>query len=156
MVEATKASFGLANYKVYEAEIKLPREQDFNLQVESSFEASGKFNGAKGIFELEFKVTVHKKENIQDYIFKAAIIAYFKFNTPLKKEEIPDFFYGNSIAIVFPYVRAFLTSLSIQGNNRPYILPLLNLSNLEKPLRENTVEVSDTPSGTDVSPSAIQ
>ncbi|EXZ22215.1 pretranslocase subunit SecB family protein, partial [Bacteroides fragilis str. S13 L11] len=52
--------------------------------------------------------------------------------------EIPNFFYPNSIAILFPYVRAFVSTLTLQANIKPILLPTLNLSSLQDTLRENT------------------
>ncbi|MBK7039827.1 MAG: protein-export chaperone SecB [Bacteroidetes bacterium] len=57
--------------------------------------------------------------------------------------EIPTFFYKNCIAIIFPYLRAFLSTLTLQANVKPLILPLMNLSGLEKPLIENTVLITE-------------
>ena len=47
-------------------------------------------------------------------------------------------FISNSIAILFPYVRAFVSTLTLQANIKPILLPTLNLSSLQDILRENT------------------
>ena len=55
--------------------------------------------------------------------------------------EIPDFFYPNSLAIIFPYIRAFVSTLTLQANVRPIVLPTVNLMGLTDMLRkETTVE----------------
>lgn len=53
------------------------------------------------------------------------------------KDDIPAYFYTNSIAIVFPYLRSFISSLTIQANLKPIILPTMNLTSLSTPLRES-------------------
>ena len=53
-------------------------------------------------------------------------------------EEIPGFFYPNSLAIIFPYVRAFVSTITLQANVHPVMLPTLNLIGLTEELRSNT------------------
>ena len=52
--------------------------------------------------------------------------------------DIPGFFYPNSIAILFPYIRAFVSTLTLQANVTPIVLPTLNLTNLQEKLKKNT------------------
>ena len=65
----------------------------------------------------------------------------FGFTEPIELSEIPDFFYPNCMAIVFPYVRSFLSTLSLQANVPPIILPIINFSDLQGVLKRNTKEV---------------
>lgn len=41
------------------------------------------------------------------------------FESARTLEDIPDYFYANSIAILFPYVRAFVSTVSLQANIPP-------------------------------------
>ena len=75
------------------------------------------------------------------------LVKYYQENKPedfsifLKLNSIPSFFYKNAIAIMFPYVRAFISTLTLQANTKLLNLGLMNLSSLEKPLIENTIEL---------------
>jgi preprotein translocase subunit SecB len=62
----------------------------------------------------------------------------FKFHHISTFEEIPSFFYRNAIAILFPYLRSFVSIVTTQANNPGVILPTLNLSSLEGDLRNAT------------------
>ena len=64
----------------------------------------------------------------------------FDFKNVETIEDIPDFFYKNSIAILFPYVRAYISLVTTQANVPGILLPTYNLSNLEEKLRNNTTE----------------
>lgn len=44
------------------------------------------------------------------------------------------------MAILFPYIRAFVSTVTLQANVMPILLPTVNLSSLESRLRENTKE----------------
>lgn len=65
-------------------------------------------------------------------------ITKYQFENVNSFEEIPDFFYKNSIAILFPFVRAYVSIITIQANVPSVMLPTLNLSSLESELKENT------------------
>jgi preprotein translocase subunit SecB len=79
-------------------------------------------------------------DDINESIPKINIVfkAIFSFTGVEKLEDIPDFFYRNALAIVFPYIRSFVSTLTLQSNSKLIILPTMNLSKLEKPLREKT------------------
>jgi len=64
--------------------------------------------------------------------------AIFDFDDDAKEAGIPDYFYKNSIAIVYPFIRSFISSLTLQANVKLILLPTMNLSSLEAPLKENT------------------
>lgn len=101
------------------------------------FNPSGTFlkTEAKFIIQFDFNTT-----GIDDgkQIISAKMLASFKFNKQIEADQIPNFFYKNSLAIVFPYLRAFITTLTTQAGVKPLILPILNLESLEKTLRANT------------------
>lgn len=52
--------------------------------------------------------------------------------------EIPDYFYANSLAIIFPYIRAFVSTITLQSNMHPIVLPTVNLMGLSEKLKRNT------------------
>ena len=59
--------------------------------------------------------------------------AEFMFESARTLEDIPDYFYANSIAILFP------STVSLQANIPPIIIPTLNLSPLKDYLKANTI-----------------
>ena len=83
----------------------------------------------------------YKAKQDEDDFINAKMISFFEIPDANSLDEIPDFFYRNSIAIAYPYLRAFITNLTIQAGQKPIIMPLLNLSELEKPFRENTIQL---------------
>lgn len=52
--------------------------------------------------------------------------------------EIPNYFYANSLAIIFPYIRAFVSTITLQSNMHPIVLPTVNLMGLSEKLKRNT------------------
>lgn len=133
-----KAAFSLEQFEFPFAKLdlkNLPRE----LILENNFRTKGIYDTSKGEFQLLFKykaVNQTPKKNIVE----VECIAIFRFNSELSFENIPEYFYQNSIAILFPYVRAFVSSITLQANVTPIVLDTLNLSLLKEELKENTVK----------------
>jgi len=56
--------------------------------------------------------------------------------------DIPEFFYANGIAIIYPYLRAYVSLVSQQANfGCAIILPLSNLSGIKDFVKKNTTEI---------------
>lgn len=55
--------------------------------------------------------------------------------------DIPEYFYPNSLAIVFPYVRAFVSTITLQANVQPVVLPTINLMGITEELKEQTTVI---------------
>jgi preprotein translocase subunit SecB len=90
-------------------------------------------------YDLTLNIVVHDEKNPENIIFEVTSISRFRFDNLDSFESIPPYFYKNAIAIVFPYLRAFMSTLTLQANTRLIRLNLMNLSNLEQPLKDNTV-----------------
>lgn len=133
-----KAAFRLEKFAFPVAKLDLegsPKE----ITLENIFSLTGVYDANNGEFRLSF---VYKA---QDYNSKKNIVevkcqSIFRFSSLLEYKEIPDYFYQNSIAILFPYVRAFVSSLTLQANVPPIVLDTLNLSPLSAELKKNTRE----------------
>jgi preprotein translocase subunit SecB len=139
MIETQKASFSFETFKV--PKFSYNEENQTGADLKIGFMPSGKFHSSKGEFELTLLFITTDATELDRVIFELTSIAVFKFDSKIKLESIPSFFYKNAIAIMFPYVRAFISTLTLQANTKILNLSLLNLSNLEKPLIENTVEL---------------
>ena len=79
-------------------------------------------------------------ENQSSPFVEVSCKGVFKFEEVNNFDEIPDFFYRNSIAILFPYLRAYVSMVTTQANVPGIILPTLNLSHLEHDLKSNTLQ----------------
>ena len=130
-----KAAFKLDTYRFVKAAL------DFDIPTEASLDIaiapSGVLFLSKGKYVLTFQVVVTCEENSAEVV-NVVCEAVFSFATPVKPEDVPSFFYPNSLAIVFPYVRAFVSTITLQANVRPVVLPTINLTGLTEELRKKT------------------
>lgn len=130
-----EVAFRLVNYKFTKATLNFDIPEDAEFVID--FKPSGKLKEIEGTYDLSFD-TIVKCEETDTIIVEVSCIAQFSFMDRIKFEEIPDFFYPNSLAILFPYIRAFVSTLSLQANSSPMILPTVNLMGLTEELRDNT------------------
>jgi len=137
MVEGQAAVFSFKEFKVPQFSYNEANQNESNLKL--GFNPSGRYNILTGIFELTIMFIAYEDKEDGEAIFNLTCVATFEFNPIPTFEDIPSYFYKNSIAIVFPYIRAFISTLTLQANTRLLKLSLMNLSNLEKPLIENTI-----------------
>lgn len=113
----------------------IPSNASFDLE----FTPKGEYVQSEGLYNLDFIFKAWEKgEEQSNPKILVNCVASFKFKENISLAEIPNFFYPNSIAILFPYVRAFVSTLTLQANIKPILLPTLNLSSLQDILRENT------------------
>lgn len=125
-------AFKLLTYSFEKASFDLTTpHEELNIQ----FSPRGVYHSKAKKYDLFFDFSA-KTEN-ECPVVNVVCHAVFEFSEGT--ESIPDFFYVNSIAIIFPYVRAFVSTLTLQANTAsPLLLPTLNLSELKEPLKKNT------------------
>lgn len=131
---AESAVFSLSSYHFNQMMLNLDNLST-DATLDMNFAPSGVFNQTEQTFALAFAFKAIC--NDADVVF-VNCIAEFKFAKEVSYEEIPDFFYGNSIAILFPYIRSMVSTVTLQANVRPLILPTLNLVSLKDHLKANT------------------
>ncbi|MBV7533040.1 protein-export chaperone SecB [Chitinophaga sp. sic0106] len=144
MKEAQKAAFAFERFQIVNFAFKdLSSVEEDNLTM--GFSPSGIYDSENGGFKMILKFIVGTKNQLQssEELINVDLHAYFRFNKKTPLEDIPAYFYRNSIAIVFPYLRAFISSLTLQANLKPLILPIMNLSSLEQDFKDATKVVTE-------------
>jgi len=130
-----KAAFKLDGYHFTKASLDFNIPNDAELNI--SFNPKGVFYVKEARYDLVFDVTVDCSETGTEVV-KVSCEASFSFGNKVSIEDIPDYFYPNSLAIVFPYVRAFVSTISLQANVQPVVLPTVNLMGLTEKLKGQT------------------
>ena len=115
-------------------DFNIPSEAELNI----SFNPKGIFDQKNSRYNLDFEVIVECKETDR-VVIDVSCEAFFSFGGDISFDEIPDYFYPNSLAILFPYVRAFVGTISLQANVHPVMLPTINLMGLTEELKRQTI-----------------
>jgi len=132
------AAFTLKGYRFPKALIDLTNIKDENNEFKMDIFPSGRYSTKTHEFELKF-IFIAKLNDSEEPAVVVNCEGLFAFAEQIEYEEIPDYFFPNSIAIIFPYVRAFVSTLSLQANYRPIVIPTMNLSDLSDTLRQHVV-----------------
>lgn len=94
-------------------------------------------------FDMDFDIIYAKDKDVFSIVFKIEIMNYEEFELSFNYEaifktdsEITDDFTKSSFpsvnapAIAFPFVRAFVSSLTLNSGYKPVILPSINFTSL--------------------------
>ena len=135
-----QAAFSLKGYAFPKAVLNL-RSLSKKSTMEPVFKVKGTYYEKSKEYHLSFifKAVEEKGEELVSVVCDAV----YEFIHIEKYEDVPSFFFANAIAILFPYVRAFVSTLTLQANYAPLVLPTMNLSSLADMLKEKTTRVSD-------------
>jgi preprotein translocase subunit SecB len=87
-------------------------------------------------FVLTMHVNVWDEE--RNMSIQVIAIGLFEFDPDCSEKELGTYFNTNAPALIFPYVRAYITSLTALSGTAPVVLPTLNLAYLGEKLKENT------------------
>jgi preprotein translocase subunit SecB len=140
MINLQQAAFSFNDFKV--PQFSFNASNDDKSEIILGLSPSGEYHVKKGIFIVRLEFISHNKTSPDRLIFELKSVSKFEFQpAPPDLESIPPFFYKNAIAIIFPYLRAFISTLTLQSNSKVLKLGLMNLSDLEEPFKESTVMV---------------
>lgn len=131
-----QAKFAFKGFKIIDAELHFDRVAgNLNLQ----FYPEGIYDAENHEYHMHLAFRAINNNADEEVVVQLECLSLFQMEEQVQTiEDIPNFFYANSIAIVYPYLRAFVSTLTLQSNNRPMVLPTMNLSSLEGDLRKNT------------------
>lgn len=132
-----KAAFSIVKYQFDRVNINLAHHKSSEIILD--FDTHGVYYEGNSTYELRFSVKAFN-DTVENSFAEVHCVGTFSFENVKNIEEIPDFFYRNSIAILFPFVRAYVSIVTIQANVPAIMLPTLNLMSLEEVLRNNTIQ----------------
>lgn len=136
----TAPPFKFNNFKI--EELRLNNRFEFNSEgIHHQFDVSGSFDQLNKFFHVHlFFTEIIDIEGIETEKIFLELSGEFEFRDEVTMDEIPDFFWANSIAIMYPYLRSFVSLVTMQSSDHTLILPLINLSKLGPKLKEKTTK----------------
>lgn len=108
-------------------------------EISVDFSPECHFSKSKALAKIILVVSIRNKK-FEEAFCSISMIGNFQFNEDITKESIPDYFFQNSIAILYPYIRAFISLLSTQSQSQHILLPTFNLSSLGTILKNKLFE----------------
>jgi len=133
---------GFNEFKVTKLEMNISGPNNGNeLNVTLGFDPIFfKDENRKKEFALDFLIKLNNLENT--LLIEVKALAYFRTSIEITEEfKLSDWPIVNAPAIAFPYLRAFISTVSLNAGINPVILPAFNFTKLNPSLsKENQVE----------------
>ena len=136
MSQAKEAKFQFVDFLVIRSLIQQDELQPDDLEID--FAPKGKLDFEKGEFYLFLDVKISDKKT--DLLIEINSIAKFNFND-FERDRLSPFLYHNAPAILFPYIRAHISTLTSISGIRSIIIPTMNLQSLKSELEDNIEEI---------------
>lgn len=114
------------------------KEGESSKKINLGFVPNGFINKNDSSFRLQLGVKIEDENKSVNIEIEA--IANYKFENQVGIDNLSKFFYINAPALLFPYIRAYISTLTNLSGFEPINLPTLNMSRLGDDLRKNTVE----------------
>lgn len=122
---AKRAAFKFSKYIIKESSMKII-DSDINegIDIQIELDASVKSDSS----DAEVVLTVDLRDQNDNFTLHLKIVGYFEARG-VAKEEKNKFIALNAPAILFPYVRAYVSTMTSQAGIMPIVLPTINLHN---------------------------
>ena len=124
------AKFRLKNYRITKSnfEIKQNRgsSEDSNSNLAIEVKRENLYNESKSLFKLVMSVDI--KDNNGNINISAKTEGIFEFDSDLNEQQKSSFFDVNAPAILFPYIRAYISALTSLSGFNPIVIPTINFA----------------------------
>ena len=105
------------------------------------FNPKGVINKEKLNFQLHLGIKIEDQNKAINIEIQA--VADYVFEEGIEMKKLNNFFFINAPALLFPYIRAYISTLTNLSGVEPINLPTLNMSRLGDDLKKNTIEVNN-------------
>ncbi|MBI9054415.1 MAG: protein-export chaperone SecB [Bacteroidales bacterium] len=135
----TSQAFSFSHFFIQKSHIERLKPEEIG-SMNIDIDVHGYIHAKDKTFQLDIIAKVWDESEV----FNALVhgVGIFEFEN-LQNKNIESYFYLNAPAILFPYIRAYVTSLTSLSGLNPITLPTLNLESLKNKLKENTELVED-------------
>ena len=134
-MEESKSKFQFQGFVIRKSLIEQTNDTPSE-SINISFSPVGIVSNSQSTFQLQLGVKIVDENNV--LTIDVTCVADFYFEKGIEEKQLNNYFYINAPAILFPYIRAYITTLTSLSGLKPIILPTLNLIGLGKDLAVHT------------------
>lgn len=135
MENAKESQLSFSGFLITHSNIEIKGIVGKNMSI--NLDASGEINKSDGVFHLGLTVTVNDDLEALKVDVKAE--SDFKITEgSIDDPSFSNYLFLNAPAILFPYIRAYITSLTGLSGITPIIIPPINIVGLKDKLKEQT------------------
>ena len=122
------SKFQFIGFQILESKISHVVGKKAKREFQVGFDLKGKIYKEKNLFELFLDVQI--SEATGPFSAEIKSLGKFHFDKKLEMRELSNYFYINAPAILFPYIRAYISSLTALSGGETVTLPTINLTAL--------------------------
>lgn len=137
MKKPTVSKFQFINFVVRESHFVFVERGEYEFSFE--FDPSGKVYPDLGQFELHLNLKVQEKNSLVQIEIKTTSFFAYEEEGNLADNQ---FFTMNAPAIAYPYIRAYISTLTAQSGIGTITMPAMNLQPLGEVLRSKITVIS--------------
>jgi len=134
MEAVRKSPFKLTQFIV--KEFNITREAVKQGKVEFGIKASGVIDDNSKIYKIILDVIC--KDSSGSFDITLTAFGFFEFKNEKSADRLSNYFYINAPALIFPYIRAYISSVTALSGLKAVNLPVMNLVALKSELMANT------------------
>jgi preprotein translocase subunit SecB len=133
------STFNFLGYKIVRSLIE-KNNNNSSIKLSLNFSPKGEISEMENKFNLFLRVDI-EDEN-KSFKIEVDAIANFGFESTDDIKNLDNFFFINAPAILFPYIRAYISTLTNLSGFPTITLPTLNMTSLGDDLKKNTIKLS--------------
>ena len=119
-----------SNFKINKNYI--PKDEEMELDIKFKNEINIDENNTMALITLSCSVFNKAVERNYPFSLKVTIVGFFEYQANLTDEDILEILEVNGNAILFPYLRSYITTLTSNSGIPPLIIPTINIAKLVK------------------------
>jgi len=143
MEETKKSSFQFEGFQIIKSHIEKIGFEKVSNNIELNFNPRGEKDDPEKTFRLFLGINIADKE--KTFIANIEAVGFFKYLIETEESLLTNFFYVNAPAILFPYLRAYISTLTTLSGFETITLPTINFTFLGNTLKEHTKEIHSDP-----------
>lgn len=132
------SKFQFKGFKIIRSVIER-NENEPSKKISLWFAPKGFINKKDSNFQLQLGVKI-EDEN-KSFKIEIEAVANYSFENKEGLDNLGKFFYMNAPALLFPYIRSYISTLTNLSGFEPINLPTLNMTGLGEDLKNNSTEV---------------
>lgn len=117
------------------------KEEESSKKISLGFAPKGIINKKNSSFRLQLGVKIEDENKTFNIEIEA--FANYNFENKIALGSLNNLFFVDAPALLFPYIRAYISTLTNLSGFEPVNLPTLNMARLGEDLKKNTIELQE-------------
>lgn len=103
------------------------RKDELELDLNFNHEIQLDYQQKRSVVILECSLFEHPYENNYPFSLTLSLLGFFDFDTDLNEDDIIKLLEVNGVAILFPYLRGIISTITSNLGVAPIIIPTINI-----------------------------